>query len=328
MNAQDQPLLITLVAVQFLVHALGWAMAARLFQGWRAPQGQFAGFWLALALGLMMFVPALHSGHLLRNLGSVLVVAAAALQHRGLAQHWGRPKADRAYAALLALLALALLLRVGQALASNGVNKLSIDAPEQSNVALVILVMFVGGCMNLAQIRFVLGRVLQRLTAQARTDALTGTSNRRGLLHSLNDMHARAQRGGHAYSVLMVDVDHFKTVNDRHGHAVGDRVLQRVAQGLRDGLRSGDVVARWGGEEFCVLLPRIGAVDAQALAERMAQQIAAQGEPRVTVSIGVAEVELTGEVPEKLICRADAALYQAKALGRHRVVVAARVQTN
>jgi diguanylate cyclase (GGDEF)-like protein len=383
LNPTDQPLLIALVAVQFFVHALGWAMSSRLFGGWQAPEGHFAGFWLALGLGLMLYVPPWPSGHMLRNLGDLLIIGSGALQHRGLAMFWGQPARDRLYAAVLVLsalvvafslgqpnghgwrvaavcvgggvfllatvqllwqqgrrgtplfasalagaygvLALALLVRAAKALASDGATKVSIDAPGASNVALVILVMFVGGCMNLAQIRFVLGRVLQRLTNQAQTDALTGTANRRGLLQALDEVHTRAQRGSHGYAVLMVDVDHFKAVNDRHGHAVGDQVLRRVALGLRDGLRTGDLVARWGGEEFCVLLPRINAADAQALAERMSQQIAAQGEPRVTVSVGVAEAQPGQESPEAVIRRADAALYHAKDLGRNRVIVSGQV---
>ena len=178
---------------------------------------------------------------------------------------------------------------------------------------------------ELAQIRLVLGRVLQRLTAQAQTDALTGTVNRRGLLQHLEQMHQRARGGGDGYVVLMVDVDHFKNVNDEHGHAQGDDVLKRVAQGLREGLRAGDVVARWGGEEFCVLLPRIGLAEAQTLAERMTLQIAATGKPRVTVSIGVAEAHAQAETAEQVIRRADAALYRAKEAGRNRVVAAAGI---
>jgi diguanylate cyclase (GGDEF)-like protein len=362
----DQPLMIALVAVQFLVHALGWSMAAHLYRGWRAAEGQFAGFWLALGAGLLLYVPALPSGHVLRNLGDVLIVAGVALQHRGLALYWGRRPPDRGALAWLALLALviglslpqahghawrvaavcvgvgglmaatvrlvwqhgragtptfslllclaygtlslALFARAAQALAAHPTTKISIDAPGRGSLALVILVMFVGGLMNLAQIRLVLGRLLQRLIEQAQTDALTGTANRRGLLRCLDELHLRARRGGHGYAVLMVDVDHFKAVNDHHGHAEGDRVLQRVAAGLREGLRVGDVIARWGGEEFCVLLPRIGASDAHALAERMAHRIAESGEPSVTISVGVAEVRPALESAEQVLRRADAAL--------------------
>ena len=90
----------------------------------------------------------------------------------------------------------------------------------------------------------------------------------------------RAQQGGHGYVVLMVDIDHFKAINDRHGHAEGDSILKRVAQNLRDGLRVGDVVARWGwrGVPACCL-PHIGLAEAHALAQRMATQIAATGKP-------------------------------------------------
>jgi diguanylate cyclase (GGDEF)-like protein len=214
-----------------------------------------------------------------------------------------------------------LFVRSAQALASEPTVKVSIDAPGRGSLALVIVVMVLGGLMNLAQIRLVLGRLLQRLTEQSQTDALTGTANRRGLIRRLDELHRRAQRGGHGYVVLMVDIDHFKSVNDRLGHAEGDRVLQRVAQGLREGLRVGDVIARWGGEEFCVLLPRIGAADAQALALRMAAHIAAGSEPQVTVSIGVAEVRAALESAEQVMRRADAALYRAKEDGRNRVVV-------
>ncbi len=378
MNIQDQPLLIALVAVQFLVHALGWAMAARLSRGWSSAEGQFAVFWLALSVGLMLYVPPWVSGHPLRNLGNVLIVGAVALQHRGLALHWGQPPRDRGYLVLVGTLALlawatlgqpgghawrvagvcvgaalallatvdlvwrrgqaatptlarllsatygltavALLARAAHALGSESTRKVSIDAPGQGSLALVIGVLFAGGCMNLAQIRLVLGRVMERLHAQAHSDALTGVTNRRGLLKAIEALHARAGRSAHGYVVLMVDIDHFKAVNDRHGHEGGDRVLQRVASSLRDGLRTGDTVARWGGEEFCVLLPRMGLGDAQALAERLTVQVALDGEPSVTISVGVAEARADRESAEAVIRRADRALYQAKESGRNRVV--------
>lgn len=99
-------------------------------------------------------------------------------------------------------------------------------------------------------------------------------------------------------------------------------VLKRVAQSLHEGLRVGDVVARWGGEEFCVLLPRTRLAEAYALAERLTLRIAASGTPRVTVSIGVAEAHAHLEGVEQVIRRADAALYRAKEAGRNQVVAA------
>jgi diguanylate cyclase (GGDEF)-like protein len=218
-----------------------------------------------------------------------------------------------------AVLSLALLARAAQALTIDPATKISIDAPGRSNLILVILVLFVGGAMNLAQLRLVMGRVLSRLTMQAHSDSLTGAANRRGLLQALTE----AQRSAAGYALLMVDVDHFKAINDRFGHAEGDRVLKRVAQTLREGVRAGDVVARWGGEEFCLLLPGMGVADAQAWSERIALQIASSGEPRVTISVGVAHVQDGVEATDAVIQRADAALYLAKSAGRNRVIVAA-----
>ncbi len=376
----DQPLLIALVAVQFMVHALGWAMAAQLTRRRRDAEGHFAAFWLLLAVGMMLYVPAWGSGSAPRNLGDLMIVAASTLQHRGMALYWGRRPNDRGYvlwmafvAAMLALsltqanghglrvanvcigvgvmllatvrltwlqgrqqtptfaavlaigyavLGVALLARSVQALTVAPTTKISIDAPGHANVPLAILFLFLGGLINLALIRLVLGRVLEHLKTQALTDALTGAANRRGLLQRLEAVHARARQGGHGYVVMMVDIDHFKAINDEHGHAEGDIVLKRVAQHLRDGLRADDMVARWGGEEFCVLLPRIRLAEAHPLAERMTVQIAATGNPRVTVSIGVAEAEVQAEGPEGATHRADAALYRAKQTGRNRVVSA------
>lgn len=378
---REQPLLIALVAVQFLVHALGWGMTAKLTQRWRAPEGHFATFWILLASGLMLFVPPWASGSWPRNLADLMIVAAICVQHRGMSLYWGQRPADRGHLALLAacvlalaasfsmaqghgvrvavvcvgagvplaatvwlvwrrgrvatpvfaavvasgyaLLVAALSVRAYQALTVAPATKISIDAAGQSNVPFAIVVMFVGGLINLAQIRLVLGRVLAQLTTQAQTDPLTGAINRRGLMHRLPALHARARQGGSGYVVLMVDVDHFKAINDQHGHAEGDQVLKRVAHRLRDSLRGGDLVARWGGEEFCVVLPRTQLAEAHALAERLASEVADSGVPQVTVSIGVAEVNAARESVEDVIRRADQALYDAKEAGRNRVVTAA-----
>ncbi len=382
----NQPLLIALVAVQFLVHALGWAMVSHLTRRWRAAEGHYALCWTLLALGLLLYVPPWPSGSLPRNLANVLIVAAVAVQHRGMARYWDQSPRTRNYAILLALtvlvvgvslvvpsdghglrvavvcvgvgalllatvrliwqhgraampgfsvvlaggfglLATVLLVRAVQALAVGAQTKISIDAQGHLNVPFAILVMFIGGLVNLAHIRLVLIRVLQRLTAQAQTDALTGAVNRRGLMLHFEQLHARAAQGDQVYVVLMLDIDHFKTVNDTLGHAGGDQVLKRVAQGLRDCLRLGDVVARWGGEEFCVLLPRTNLAEGCSLAERITLKMAGTGTPPVTVSIGVAEAHAHQEQVDEVIRRADAALYRAKEEGRNRVVVAAGVQS-
>ena len=164
------------------------------------------------------------------------------------------------------------------------------------------------------------------LAEQAATDPLTGLLNRRSFLLSLEDAVRSALAEapvGRPGALLILDIDHFKAVNDRYGHPVGDRVIQAVAGILRDGLRSGDVCGRWGGEEFVALLRRCTRDDAQALAERLRQAVEAvvvetdQGAVRVTASIGCAMLDLG--LVDTVIAQADAALYAAKHGGRNRV---------
>jgi diguanylate cyclase (GGDEF)-like protein len=159
--------------------------------------------------------------------------------------------------------------------------------------------------------------------AQARfalTDQLTGLMNRRAMQAALARETARARRHGAAASIVLCDVDHFKAINDRHGHAAGDQVLRRVAQALAGAVRASDVCARWGGEEFIVLLPQTPLAGARCAAETVRRAIArrAQVPPVATVSAGVAEIGLD-ETAESALRRADEYLYRAKAAGRDRV---------
>lgn len=168
------------------------------------------------------------------------------------------------------------------------------------------------------------GVLNERLSELAHTDALTGLFNRRAYDQHLAREWRRVQRNGAFLSVLLIDADHFKAVNDQHGHAVGDQVLQVLAGLLQDGAREIDVAARIGGEEFAVLLADTDAASAVRVAERIRRQIAqAEAMPvaGVTVSIGVATLR-AGEPPEGLQHRADQALYMAKSQGRDRVVSA------
>jgi two-component system cell cycle response regulator len=155
----------------------------------------------------------------------------------------------------------------------------------------------------------------KRLEALLFEDALTGLSNRRFVLTQLGGQVSGARRHQRPLSVAIVDVDHFKSINDTRGHAEGDRVLVAVAMALRAHLRAEDQLGRLGGEEFLALLPDTDAEAAHTAAEKLRASVAETG---VTVSVGWAAWE--GESAEELVRRADDALYAAKAAGRDRVV--------
>jgi len=168
-------------------------------------------------------------------------------------------------------------------------------------------------------------RLLETL---ATTDSLTGLYNRRQIMARLEEECERIQRGGIGLSCIMLDVDHFKQVNDTHGHQQGDEVLKMIARQARASLRAYDVVGRYGGEEFIVLLPETDLETAQAVAERLRLAIQASailktatGQPQpTTVSLGLTQWR-SGDTVDALIHRADEALYRAKANGRNRIEV-------
>ncbi|MHB9003755.1 MAG: sensor domain-containing diguanylate cyclase [Coriobacteriia bacterium] len=168
----------------------------------------------------------------------------------------------------------------------------------------------------------------QELKQMALTDALTGVLNRGAVLARLNQEYGRAIRTGMLISVLMLDLDHFKRVNDTMGHAVGDCALQTFTDRVHNSIRGYDALGRIGGEEFLVIAPGTGSETAYELAERV--RIAIADEPftcsnefAVTVSVGVATLHPDDKGADSLLARADDALYAAKDAGRNRVVVAA-----
>ena len=165
----------------------------------------------------------------------------------------------------------------------------------------------------------------QQLAAAARTDPKTGLLNATAWQREADAEVSRALRSGLPMSLLLVDVDHFKRVNDSHGHLIGDDVLRALATELRQQVRESDVVGRFGGEEFTVLLPRTDGAGACRIAERLRSSAgllsvtAADTQISVTISIGVAELGRHGHDLFELLAAADLALYRAKAAGRNQV---------
>jgi len=162
-------------------------------------------------------------------------------------------------------------------------------------------------------------------TRQASIDSLTGLYNRREFHDRLHAAVEHSRRSGRGFSLLLVDLDQFKAVNDAHGHPVGDQALRAAAEVMRAAVRTEDVVARLGGDEFALILPGCGLEDARELADRLLLTVRWAGipdrrGPQVTLSIGAASYPAQGADAESMLKNADAALYEAKRQGRDRLV--------
>jgi diguanylate cyclase (GGDEF)-like protein len=309
-----------------LAASLVWQLRAlRGFVGlapWRARHGLLLLAQVAVSAVFTWGVDSVAARIVLGSavLGALLLESAYVLLWRGERPH---PRGQQLLIAYVLALFLTLLWRSVAVLFSPGLAPVEILALPANLVAhglaaALPLVGSIGFLLLLHQ------RLVRRLHAQAVEDALTGLSNLRGF------EHAAAARWAHgeALSLLAVDADHFKRVNDVHGHAVGDAVLRWLGQQLAYAARQGDVVARLGGEEFVLLLPGATPEQAVAAAERLRAAVAEapfiDGAVRVpvTVSIGVATRRADDSALDAVLRRADRALYAAKAAGRNRVVVA------
>jgi diguanylate cyclase (GGDEF)-like protein len=273
----------------------------------RSPTAAWTRWLQIIVLGLAPFVPIAPpvAGIVLATCGILLITAIArALRAAREARH-SRPVA-RAFVFLASCLLADLL-------------KELTPIPIPDNLPILgFTVLFLSAARSLND-RF------ERDHDASRRDPLTGLHNRRSLLDGWEDAVHRARRSGKPVSVVLADIDHFKSINDTRGHAGGDAALLAVAQALRSALRAQDVVARWGGEEFMLLLPdtdiagaRRVAESARAAIESLRVEHAGAGF-EVTLSLGAAEHQMDRTL-DQTIADADAALYQAKEGGRNRVV--------
>jgi diguanylate cyclase (GGDEF)-like protein len=290
----------------------------------------------ALLLGVagwlgVTYLSTAHPSYLLRVLwGSFFLACNCALN---IAALWGgcNKREKRAQCLLLwtYMFAVALLVWRNVSLWMLPTPPFGISAPAQVNGVYVLLV---GLQPLLASIGFLLlyNEILQReLFDLARIDPLTGVINRLGLLEASETLLARARRKRESIGVLLIDADHFKSVNDRFGHDDGDRVLLEMVSSIRRMLRAGDLVGRVGGEEFLVLSPSVKEPDLLALAERIRAAVErtsfsiAGKSYALTVSIGAAIAD--GNEPDMMAARrrADTALYEAKHAGRNCVMISA-----
>lgn len=192
-----------------------------------------------------------------------------------------------------------------------------------SALAFVVLVL----ALHATLMALVVTRLTGELRRMSRHDSLTGLLNRRAMEELLFAQLQRSVRGREPFAVMMLDLDHFKRVNDLHGHAVGDLALKHVAKLLRASVREVDSLARFGGEEFVVLMPGASLTQAEPIAERLRERLCAtpltyaSTTVELSISIGIAQWRGSGEDLSQLLVRADTALFQAKDQGRNRVVL-------
>jgi diguanylate cyclase (GGDEF)-like protein len=212
--------------------------------------------------------------------------------------------------------------------AGSGFNQLPDDISAQlAMFNRTVAAFLAGAALAVLQVKLRLNRQILEGAARygelrATTDELTGVYNRRPVIAQLEEYAARG-RGN--YAIALIDLDGFKAINDTHGHDCGDEILRLVADSLTDHFRASDMVSRWGGDEFLILMPGIRHTDLEPVLERLRAEIAAIRKPcgsemhEVTVSIGAAMGEV-GQSPDDCIAAADHALYRAKEEGRNKVV--------
>jgi len=250
---------------------------------------------------------------------------------------WKLPQPHTSYLAIAILLA-PFVLTIGSfvyraVLVVNGTdaNEVSYEHGSQFDLLATLMFLLVLGAFNFSLANLVLGALVDRLHTLSATDQLTGLANRRMMMRRLVEEHARFLRSGHVYSVVMMDLDHFKKVNDTHGHGVGDQVLKGLSTLLQTSQRQTDTLARTGGEEFMLLMPMTDVDGATAHANRLCERVSRAalatdaGVKHITISLGVAEAGLDDASADSVVSRADAALYRAKDHGRNRVESAPRV---
>lgn len=232
----------------------------------------------------------------------------------------------RAVAAPLALLGLTFAARAVFGAFAPELAARPLNEANAFNTGVAMAFMMGGLILNMVLALLVGARMVRRLRQRSLRDALTGLLNRRALAPLLRRQVGRLRRYGETYAVLMVDVDHFKKINDSFGHAVGDAALVDLARLMREAARDVDHIVRMGGEEFCLLLPHTDLEGALKLGSRLRELVSeADNESAcvpMTVSVGVAVAQSAEEPADAVIARADAALYRAKANGRDRVVLA------
>lgn len=277
--------------------------------------------WAFLALAASNAIVPWVGGALLADVGNVMFLGTAAFTVGVAFLAWRR--GNRAAGWFLLAWLLLEVMTIATALSfllSDDVERLVYVGLPVSMVAAAILVAL-GVADRLREQRVALGEAERR----AQLDSLTGVLNRRSLLERLEVACQRAQVRGLPISLLFIDLDHFKTINDSFGHLAGDACLRAIIAPIQSELRQSDVVGRYGGEEFIVILSSADAAAAQAIADRIRMRIAELrvegfGEPiRLTCSIGVAASDLHGVWGEALVAQADAAVYAAKRAGRNQV---------
>jgi len=303
----------------------------RLFVGAPRSPGSYA---LALAIVLVASWLGLAPAHAALRVGvnsavlTVITLAIAADLYR-----YGRKVVRRRQTWLLAVP----LVAAAAGFSLRGVRALwhpesvatEMIADSALNVGSSVAYMVIALSFHATLIGLVVDRLLADLRHRSRHDGLTGLLNRRTMEETLLAQIQRSRRTGEPFTVLMLDLDHFKAINDRHGHAAGDRALKHAAAALKSELREVDALARFGGEEFLVLMPGATAEAATPVAERLRNALITDapevdgGTLFLSASIGVAQWREPAEESSRLLMRADAALYRAKMRGRDCVVVEA-----